>query len=423
MGDINDKDVINKKICIAMVSDFFFPNMGGVETHIYQLAQCLISLGHRVIVITHAYGKNSERRGVRWMMNGLKVYYLPFLPFYNQCVLPTVLLTLPLVRQVLIRERVGLVHGHSAFSALANQTLLHARTLGLPTVFTDHSLFGFADVSSILTNKLLNGILSDTCHVICVSHTSKENTALRAMLCPSRISVIPNAIDADRHSDVRFLIGGDGPKRLVLEELRERLGIQDRVLLQGQVPHHQVRAHLVRGDIFLNTSLTEAFCMAILEGASCGLSVVSTNVGGIPEVLPSDLIRLAEPDATSLADGLEQAIAECRQGPDGRRQPEDFHRLHESVRDIYTWRNVALRTECVYRRVLDAGGPEPTRHRLANYLTACGPVGGKIFLIFALLNLALVWLLQLLQPAERIEPGIVPDRSKLRNRSTPCEEQ
>ncbi|PAA54085.1 hypothetical protein BOX15_Mlig014657g1, partial [Macrostomum lignano] len=364
MGDINDKDVINKKICIAMVSDFFFPNMGGVETHIYQLAQCLISLGHRVIVITHAYGKNSERRGVRWMMNGLKVYYLPFLPFYNQCVLPTVLLTLPLVRQVLIRERVGLVHGHSAFSALANQTLLHARTLGLPTVFTDHSLFGFADVSSILTNKLLNGILSDTCHVICVSHTSKENTALRAMLCPSRISVIPNAIDADvftpdpdqrdtnyitivvlsrlvyrkgvdllsrvipiicqRHSDVRFLIGGDGPKRLVLEELRERLGIQDRVLLQGQVPHHQVRAHLVRGDIFLNTSLTEAFCMAILEGASCGLSVVSTNVGGIPEVLPSDLIRLAEPDATSLADGLEQAIAECRQGPTVAGSPRTF---------------------------------------------------------------------------------------------------
>ena len=32
----------------SMVSDFFYPNMGGVESHIYQLAQCLIARGHKV---------------------------------------------------------------------------------------------------------------------------------------------------------------------------------------------------------------------------------------------------------------------------------------------------------------------------------------------------------------------------------------
>jgi hypothetical protein len=31
-----------------MVSDFFYPNMGGVENHIYQLSQCLIARGHKV---------------------------------------------------------------------------------------------------------------------------------------------------------------------------------------------------------------------------------------------------------------------------------------------------------------------------------------------------------------------------------------
>ena len=40
----------------------------------------------------------------------------------------------------------------------------------------------------------------------------------------------------------------------------------------------QVRNVLVRGRIFLNCSLTEAFCIAILEAASCGLLVVSTRV-------------------------------------------------------------------------------------------------------------------------------------------------
>ena len=59
-------------------------------------------------------------------------------------------------------------------------------------VFTDHSLFGFADASSILMNKLLKFSLADCHHVVCVSHTSKENTVLRACVPPSRVSVIPN---------------------------------------------------------------------------------------------------------------------------------------------------------------------------------------------------------------------------------------
>lgn len=33
---------------ILMVSDFFYPNFGGVESHIYYLSQCLLKLGHKV---------------------------------------------------------------------------------------------------------------------------------------------------------------------------------------------------------------------------------------------------------------------------------------------------------------------------------------------------------------------------------------
>lgn len=40
----------------------------------------------------------------------------------------------------------------------------------------------------------------------------------------------------------------------------------------------------LQGHIFINASLTEAFCMAIVEAASVGLLVVSTRVGGVPEV-------------------------------------------------------------------------------------------------------------------------------------------
>jgi hypothetical protein len=38
----------NGRLNILMVSDFFYPNFGGVENHIYQLSQCLINQGHKV---------------------------------------------------------------------------------------------------------------------------------------------------------------------------------------------------------------------------------------------------------------------------------------------------------------------------------------------------------------------------------------
>lgn len=57
-----------------MVSDFCYPNVGGVESHIFALSQCLIRRGHRVIIITHSYGsEGGQRQGVRYLPRGLKV--------------------------------------------------------------------------------------------------------------------------------------------------------------------------------------------------------------------------------------------------------------------------------------------------------------------------------------------------------------
>ena len=74
--------------------------------------------------------------------------------------------------------------------------------------------------------------------------------------------------------------------------------------LVGALKHSQVRDFLVQGHIFLNTSLTEAYCMAIVEAAASGLQVVSTRVGGIPEVLPENLLIMAEPRVPGNISGL-----------------------------------------------------------------------------------------------------------------------
>lgn len=57
---------------------------------------------------------------------------------------------------------------------------------------------------------------------------------------------------------------------ILIEEVRERYKLHNRVDLLGSITNHSVRNILVKGHIFLNTSLTEAFCIAILEAASCG---------------------------------------------------------------------------------------------------------------------------------------------------------
>ncbi|TQS31490.1 hypothetical protein Golomagni_08225, partial [Golovinomyces magnicellulatus] len=281
---------------IAMCCDFFFPQPGGIEAHIYQVASKLIDRGHKVIIITHAY---DDRKGVRYLTNGIKVYHVPFFIIYRQGTFPTVFSFFPIFRNICIREQIEIVHGHGSLSSICNEAILHARAMGLRTVFTDHSLFGFADAGSILTNKLLKFTLSDVDHSICVSHTCKENTVLRASLDPLMVSVIPNAVVAENfrpknyqssqdgfvpetprrfrpndmitivvisrlfynkgtdlltaaiprilenHPNTRFIIAGSGPKAIDLEQMIETNVLQDRVEMIGPIRHEDVRDVMV----------------------------------------------------------------------------------------------------------------------------------------------------------------------------------
>lgn len=150
-----------------------------------------------------------------------------------------------------------------------------------------------------------------------------------------------------KHKDIKFIIAGDGPKRGVLEEIRERQSLHDRLSLLGSLSHSEVRNVLIQGHIFLNTSLTEAYCMAIVEAASCGLQVVSTKVGGIPEVLPKDLIYLTEPNVPSLIQALETAIDDLKNG-----KAVCPYECNLRIKNYYNWENISKRTEVVYKRVI-----------------------------------------------------------------------
>lgn len=128
-----------------------------------------IRAGFKVIVITH--GHKPDRVGIRWFLPSLKVYYIPFLPIASSATLPNFFTSLPYLRTILLREHIQLVHAHASLSSIGHEGILHAHLMGIRTVFTDHSLFGFEDAASILTNKLLAATLKNVDAVICVSHT------------------------------------------------------------------------------------------------------------------------------------------------------------------------------------------------------------------------------------------------------------
>jgi len=444
---------------IAMVCDFFYPRLGGVENHIWSLAHGLMRLGHKVIVITHAYNcpdddcisndkrvsrRKSKRSGVRYLPGGLKVYYCPFLPMTDEDCLPTFTATFPLLRWIFIREGIEIVHSHQATSTLANEAITYAAELGLASVYTDHSLFGFDDIASIVLNRVLKVTMSTVGAAICVSHTCRDNFILRAKVMPSIVHVIPNAVDSTKFipdpskrdnnrvtvvvvsrlvyrkgvdllvgiippicrafPHVDFIIGGDGNKKLLLEEMVERERLQDQVDFLGFVPHRSVRDVLVRGHVFLNCSLTESFCIAILEAASAGLTVVSTNVGGVPEVLPPDMIHLADPDVDSLVKGLSRVISEKIENVD----PFEFH---QRVRDMYSWERVAQETILVYNKIMNK--PRLTfLQRLSRYKTM-GNIAGYVVCLVAMMVHFLARFVEWWHPRHLID--IVPDTCHKQN--------
>jgi len=145
--------------------------------------------------------------------------------------------------------------------------------------------------------------------------------------------------------NVNFIIGGDGDKMILLKMLIEKYNLYERVELLGSLKHSEVRDVLNRGHIFLNTSLTESFCIAILEAASCGLFVVTTKVGGVPEVLPTHMVYTAEPEENDLLKKLYKAIKHYNK--------IDTSNYHEELKKIYSWSSVAERTELTYNQIVE----------------------------------------------------------------------
>jgi phosphatidylinositol glycan class A protein len=216
------------------------------------------------------------------------------------------------------------------------------------------------------------------------------------------VGTIP--IICKKYPHVDFIIGGDGSKKILLDELIERERLQGRVTTLGAVPHKHVPSILTQGHIFLNCSLTESFCIAILEAASCGLYVVSTNVGGIPEVLPQNsMMRLSDPTVSSMSENLSHVIkTQIHYDEKGYittvYNPYD---LHKKICTMYSWGYVARKTVAVYSKVINL--PRLTFWQRSERYKSVGKIGGYIACMLHFILFMIVQVVEWYQPRHLID--------------------
>jgi phosphatidylinositol glycan class A protein len=185
---------------------------------------------------------------------------------------------------------------------------------------------------------------------------------------------------------------------------------------------------MIRGHLLLSTSLTEAFGTVLVEAASCGLMVVATRVGGVPEVLPSNMTVFVLPEVEDVVRGVTEAVGLLTSKAVRR------DKFHDLVKNMYSWSDIARRTERVYDLI--TGSPsapdnegwyeEEWMHyglpaqqqsfslidRLKRYF-GCGIWAGKLFVIVVVVDYLIYCFLELWYPRDKIDrckpwPVVVP---------------
>jgi N-acetyl-alpha-D-glucosaminyl L-malate synthase BshA len=111
-----------------------------------------------------------------------------------------------------------------------------------------------------------------------------------------------------RKRECELVLIGDGPDRAEAEKQVRELGLQESVSFLGQ--KLQVSEVLQSARVFLLPSAAEAFGLAALEAMSCGVPVVASNLGGLPEVVEDGASGFLRPlgDIEGMAEAVGRLI-------------------------------------------------------------------------------------------------------------------
>ena len=320
-----------------------YPTMGGSGVIATEVGLALAEHGHDVHFVCADVPErlrpllrpDGRLEAARVTLHRVQVseYLLPHMGSY-----PLALATA--LAQVTMQQRLDVWHLHYAVphavsALLGRQLLLHEGPVGrtgMPRVVVTMHGTDVTGVGSDVSLRAVNRMALRACDGLTVPSRFLRAAAYDQLGLPAGtpIEVIPNLVDTDRFvppdaqavqgagrpwtlchasnfrplkriddvvqvfarvraqrrpgdGDVRLLLIGEGPERPRIEALVQSLGLSDCVEFRGF--QHTLVDALQGSDVFLLPSETESFGLAALEAMSCGVPVVASQVGGLPEVI------------------------------------------------------------------------------------------------------------------------------------------
>ena len=302
-----------------------YPTFGGSGIVATELGKALAEKGHEIHFITY-----SKPVRMDWFTKNMYYHEVSVSDYPLFEYAPYELLLSSKLVDVAINQKLDILHVHYAIphasAAFSAQQILKTRNLYLPFITTLHG----TDITLLGKDKSFQPVIEFAINqsdaVTAVSESLKEDT-YQFFDIKKNIEVIPNFIDPSlylfaedielraqfaekdeviithisnfrkvkRVEDVirifegiqqqlsaKLLMVGDGPELHQVKNLAKELGIFDKVFFLGKSKRIEQITSI--SDVFLLPSETESFGLVALEAMASGVAVVSSNVGGLPEV-------------------------------------------------------------------------------------------------------------------------------------------
>lgn len=312
---------------ILQVSPWFYPHLGGVESHVMGLSRELAARGHEVTVVTTRHTTSAPEREA---MDGFDVVRVK----PRMIVLRTPVA--PRIRTVLRSLPADVVHAHLPPPLSAHYAADAAEARGLPLVLTYHC---DVEIPSPL-GSLIEAVYRRSLGASTLERAAKVVVTTRTYAATSRAvwrhdpAVIPNAVDVHRFHpevdgtavreklkvpqgrpiallvgrivahkgvehfieaarylpNVQFLVAGEGSSLEAMERLADTLGVKDRVRFLGRVSQENLPKVYAACDLFVLPSVSrlEAFGIVALEAMATGKPVVVADIPGVREVIEDE---------------------------------------------------------------------------------------------------------------------------------------
>lgn len=380
---------------VLMVSWEYPPvTVGGLGRHVYELSRALARRGIEVHVATIGNDSLPERQVVDGVcVHRTEAHGLPGDSF-TDWVFQLNLQLFELARQVWMRRRFDLVHGHDWLVGEASR--MTARRYNVPLVATIHATEqgrnqGLHSAIQCSIDRSERELMHVAQRVIVCSNAMHKELRTVFAVPHEKLAVIPNGVDVAsltpapgpppfflpssghviaflgrfvkekgvellleaagiicrRRGDVFFVLAGRGPLQDRLKHRAQELGIAHRVLFPGFVDDRGRNSILARASVAVFPSLYEPFGIVALEAMGSRVPVIVSDTGGFAEIVEHavDGWKVYPGDTDSLVSMIEHVI--------GNRDAakEVAEKGWEKTVRKYAWDAVAEHTQEVYNSV------------------------------------------------------------------------